>query len=212
MTPTPRAGGCDHEENDMRTRLAALAATAAIGIGGLVVAAFNPMGMASAQDAPAAGPATGRHGPLVRALDALVADGTITEAQAAAVTERVGDEATDGRPAGKERRAATIEVVADALGSTPSEVEAGLASGRSIAAQAEAAGVDRQAVDEALTGALSERIDAAVEAGKLTEARAAKGREKLDGVVDRILDADGSGTGRGGAARVRDRLKEGRGN
>ena len=67
-------------------------------------------------------------------------------------------------------------------------------------------------MDEALTGALSERIDAAVEAGKLTEAQATKARKKLDGMVDRILDADGRGSGRGGSGRLRDRSRERQGN
>lgn len=196
----------------MRTRLAALTAAAAIGIGGLAVAAVNPMGIASAQDAPAGGPAAGRHGPLAQALDALVADGTLTEAQAAAVTERVGDEVTEGRRARKDRRAATLEVAADALRSTPSEVKAGLEGGTSIAAQADATGVERQVVDDALTGALTDRIEGAVEAGKLTEAQATKARKKLDGMVDRILDADGRGSGRGGSGRLRDRSRERQGN
>ena len=72
------------------------------------------------------------------------------------------------------------------------EVKAGLKDGTSVAAQAEAEGVDRQVVDDALTAHLQGRIDAAVQDGTLTEERAAKAEEHVDGAVDRILDADGS--------------------
>ena len=107
------------------------------------------------------------------------------------------------------RRAATLDVVAKAIGSTPDEVKAGLKDGKSIAAQAEAKGVDRQVVDDALTAHLNATIDTAVEDGKLTEERAAKAKEHVDQAVDRILDADGSGAGR---QSLRDRIKERRGN
>ena len=199
----------------MGKKLAAVGMAAAIGLGGLTVAAVNPLGVAGAQDAPAASteaPAA-KDGPLARALDALVADGTLTQAQADAVAAKAKAEAEAGRAEHKEnrkaRRAATLDVVAEALGSTPDEVKAGLKDGQSIAAQAEAKGVDRQVVDDALTKHLNASIDAAVKDGTLTEERAAKAKEHVDQAVDRILDADGSGAGRKG---LRDRIKERRGN
>jgi polyhydroxyalkanoate synthesis regulator phasin len=185
----------------MGKRLAAAGMAAAIGIGGLTVAAVNPLAGAGAQGdpapaaAPAADPKADRTGPLQRALDALVADGTLTEAQAAKVKAKVTAEAKEGRAERKakrtERRADTLAVVAEALGSTPDEVKAGLKDGTSIAAQAEAKGVDRKVVDDALTKAITERIDAAVADGKLTEEQATKAKGRIDEAVDRILDADG---------------------
>jgi hypothetical protein len=50
-------------------------------------------------------------------------------------------------------------------------------------------------VEDALTGALTTRIDDAVSSGKITEAQGAKAKEKVGQVVDRILDADGSRLG-----------------
>lgn len=195
------------EENNMGKRLAAIGAAAAIGIGGLTVAAVNPLSVAGAQDEPAAeAPGSGgaetkgkadRNGPLERALDGLVADGTLTEDQADKVTDAVASEVAEGRQARKDRRAETLAVVADALGSTQDEVTAALKDGTSIAAQAEAQGVDRQVVDDALTTALTARIDEAVKAGTITEERGAKATEKLAKAVDRILDADASRAGRG---------------
>ena len=72
---------------------------------------------------------------------------------------------------------------------TPDEVKAGVEAGTSIAAQAEAAGVDRQVLDDAITTLLAGRIDAAQADGRLTDEQAAKAKEHLDQVVDRILDA-----------------------
>jgi hypothetical protein len=182
----------------MGTKLAAVGMAAAITVGGFTVAAINPLAVAGAQDAPAASAPAGatREGPLQRALDKLVADETLTQAQADQVLEAAKAEAESGRAERKEsrkaRHAATLGVIAEALGSTPEEVKAGLKDGTSVAAQAEAKGVDRQVVDDALTSHLQGRIDGAVQDGTLTEERAAKAEEHIDGAVDRILDADGS--------------------
>lgn len=202
----------------MGKKLAAAGMAAAIGLGGLTIAAVNPLTTAGAQEAPTtseapADPGATKDGPLARALDALVADGTLTQEQADAVAAETKAEAEEGRAERKEdrqaRRAATLDTVAKALGSTPEDVKAGLKDGRSIAAQAEAKGVDRQVVDDALTAHLNTTIDAAVADGTLTEDRAAKAKERVDKAVDRILDADGSGAGR---QTLRDRIKERRGN
>lgn len=194
----------------MGKRLAAVGAAAAIGIGGLTVAAVNPLSVAGAQDKPAAeAPGSGsagakgkgkvdRNGPLDRVLDGLVADGTLTTEQATKVTDALTAEVAEGRQARKDRRAETLAVVADAVGSTPDEVRAALKDGTSIAAQAEANGVERQVVADALTKSMSARIDEAVKAGMITGDKGAKAKKKLPKAVDRTLDADGSGRGRKG--------------
>lgn len=218
----------------MGTRLAAVGMAAAIGVGGLGVAALNPLGVAGAQEDPPAGaqedppagaPAPGapgtpgegahRDGPLQRALDALVADGTLTQEQADAVAEKTRAEAEAGwaehRERAEARRAELLEAVAGALGSTPDEVKASLQDGQSFAEQAEAAGVDRQAVVDAITGVFTARIDEGVAAGRLTDAQADEAKERLPEMVDRIVDADGSRRGPGGfdggmRERFRDRF------
>lgn len=190
----------------MGKRLAALGAAVAITGGGFAVAAVNPLGVAGAQDQPKAEAPAGqakahRSGPLDRALDKLVADGTITQDQADKVTAAVKAQVKDGRAERKDRRTEhrkeIVGVAAEAIGSTPEEVAAGLKDGTSIAEQAEAKGVDRQAVDDAITKVLTARIDAAVKDGKITSERAEKAKANLDKAVDRILDADGKGKGKG---------------
>ena len=191
----------------MGKRLAAVGMAAAIGVGGLAVAAVNPLGVAGAtsttttQTAPTtAGEGTRRDGPLQRALAKLVADGTLTQAQADKVTETTKAEAKAGhqerRAQLKDRRKELVAVVAKAIGSTPEQVTAGLKDGTSIAKQAEAKGVDRKVVADAVTTALTGRIDAAVKDGTLTAERAATIKQRLPKQVDRILDADGHRAGR----------------
>ncbi|CAN5793800.1 hypothetical protein BH10ACT1_BH10ACT1_35380 [soil metagenome] len=206
----------------MGKRIAAVGLAVAIAGGGLAVAAIDPLGIAGAQDAPTsttvpAGAEGSHDGPLARALDDLVADGTLTEAQAAKVTSTVTAEAQEGRAdrraKRKERRTELVATVAAALGSTPDEVKAGLKAGTSIAAQAEAKGVERQVVDDAVTKDLTARIDAAQEAGTITSDRATEAKGKLDHAVDELLDADGSKLGSGeGHGSLRDRIQARRGN
>jgi polyhydroxyalkanoate synthesis regulator phasin len=193
----------------MGKKFAAAGLAAAVALGSLGVAALNPLGVAGAQDPAAEAPAAGeRQGPLKRALDQLVADGTVTQEQADAVVAATKAEAEAGRAERKERRQGNrqelLATVAEAMGSTPEEVKAGLKDGTSLAAQADAAGVDRQVVDDALTALLTGRIDDAVAEGRLSEERAAKAREHVDQAVDRIIDADGQGRGDGpGRGRFR---------
>jgi hypothetical protein len=192
------------EEHTMGKRLAAAGMAAAIGVGGLTVAALNPFGTAGAQDGSTtttqpAGQAPGGRagrprvdGPLKRALDKLVADKTLTQAQADAVIAEVKAQATAGMEERRSEREETVQALADAIGITPDELKAGLKDGTSIAAQAQAKGVDRQVLEDLLTTRMTARIDQAVTDGHLTADQAAKAKEHIGQMVDRILDADGS--------------------
>ena len=198
----------------MGKRLTAVGLAAAIGVGGLTVAAINPLGVAGAQDTPAAVTTSSaakapKDGPLKRALHKLVDDGTLTQAQADKVLSTTKAEAKSAQAARKTKRVELATVIAGSFGSTPEKVKAGLKAGTSIAEQAKAAGVDRQVVDDAITKALTDRIDAAVTAGTINPDQATKAKARLDKVTDRILDADGS---RIGAGRLRNRINHRRGN
>jgi polyhydroxyalkanoate synthesis regulator phasin len=198
----------------MSKRLATIALAGAVGLGGLGAAAVSPLGIAAAQGGSEVAEGSGaRSGPLQRALDDLVADGTLTQEQADAVADATQAEAEAGRAERREqrqeRRAEVLGAAADALGSTPDEVKAGVRGGASLAAQAEAAGVDRATVEAAIGAVLQARLDAAVAEGRIGEERAAAMAERLDEVVDRIVDADGQGRPQG---RLRERLQERFGN
>jgi len=79
-------------------------------------------------------------------LDELVADGTLTQAQADAVKSGVKDELQERR----ERRKELAAVVADTIGIPVEDLVAALKDGQSIAQVAEANDVERQAVVDAL--------------------------------------------------------------
>lgn len=184
----------------MGKRLAAVGVAAAIAGGGLTVAAVNPLSVAGAASAstPAttsAAPAAKVEGPLKQALKTLVADHTLTQAQADQVLATTKADAKADRAKHKATRKANrqelVALVAKAIGETPQQLVAGLRDGTSIAKQAEAKGVSRQAVSDVITKALDARIDAAAKAGKIKPARAARLKGRVPAAVTRILDADG---------------------
>ena len=76
----------------------------------------------------------------------LVADGTLTQAQADAVKGGVKDELKERR----EHRRELVGVVADTIGVSTEDLVAALKDGQSIAQVAEANDVERQAVVDAL--------------------------------------------------------------
>ena len=186
----------------MGKRLAVVGAAAVIAGGGLTVAAINPLQVAGASNAPtttsvpAAKSKAEHHGALAKALASLVKDGTLTQAQADKVASTVKADAKAGhkdtKADRKARRTEIVALVAKTIGSTPDQVRAGVKGGTSIAAQAQAKGVSRQTLSDALTKAFNDRIDAAVASGQIKAPRAEKAKARIPQAVTRILDADGS--------------------
>ncbi|MCU1452268.1 MAG: hypothetical protein JWN46_414 [Acidimicrobiales bacterium] len=177
----------------MRKLIAAAGATTAMAVGGLAVAAVNPLMGVSAQTPAASTPAPAAAapaGPLKRALDGLVQNHTITQAQADAVRKAVAAEVKKGglRPRPK-ARGQVVAVAAKAIGITPAQLRAGLKAGHSIADQANAKHVAPKSVADAIVAAATKRIDAAVTAGKLTPERAARLKKRLPTMADRIVNA-----------------------
>lgn len=128
---------------------------------------------------------------LRESLQDLVDDGTITEAQADAVTEHL----VENRPERSERPGRMYRrgldghrgdgaVLADILGIDTDTLRSELAAGNSIADIAEANGVDVQAVIDALIADAESHVDMAVDHG-LDEDRAA---ERLERLAERIED------------------------
>lgn len=126
-------------------------------------------------------------------LAASLALGGIGAASAGAATAGSGPRAeAQDRTAepGRRQRAVRriVRVAAEAIGIEPRALAGRVRAGESIAAVAQAEGVERQAVVDALVAAGEERIAAAVEAGRLTEERAATARERLPDAAGRIVD------------------------
>ena len=196
--------------------VAGLALAGTAGVGGLAVAALNPLGAAGAasnpstttvapdqgapQDAPR-GPRDG-HGPqqvLKDVLDSLVKDGTLTQDQADKVTSAVEAKVKEQRAehdANRDaRRQEFLTVAAKAIGISTTDLEAQLKDGTTLADVAKANNVDPNAVVLALVADMNARTDAAVAAGKLT---AEQGEQRKANAAERVTDMVNNGPRHGG--------------
>jgi uncharacterized protein YidB (DUF937 family) len=114
-------------------------------------------------------------------IDAALAAGKITQAQADAMKARVQDQATrfvneikprGGMHGGRIGDAADQKVVADAIGISTSQLLTEVQSGKTIAQVAQAHGVDPAKVISALVAEETKEVDDALAAGKITQAQA----------------------------------------
>lgn len=195
-----------------RRVITGVAVAAALAAGGLTVAAVNPLGVAGAQDghtttsvasAPAAAPPAAARGRKVldEALAALVKDGTLTQAQADAVTARVAETAQDLRAERrvnrKQRRQEMLSTAASTLGMTVGDLRGELRSGKTLADVAKEKGVSTDKLVDALVAAAGQRIDQAVTAGKLDATKASQMKQKLSERITSLVQ-QGPGSRPGG--------------
>ncbi len=216
----------------MRSRFLIAVSVAALAAGGAGALLFAP-GLATAQDDPPAdapaeeepakdaAPFERRGSLLADALAELVEEGVIDQAQADAVQERLEElrpRLADRmhRRGGLHPAHVGLDAAAEAIGIDPADLRDALLDGQSLAEVAEANGVDRQAVVDALTAEVQTRIDVKVESGDLDQERAdelaATAAERIEALVDRTFerpegfdgfrgrfrDRFGAGFGRGG--------------
>ncbi|HEX2575602.1 MAG TPA: hypothetical protein VHK88_04585 [Aquihabitans sp.] len=139
-------------------------------------------------------------------VDALVAAGEarLDEARAT-LPERVAELADRtlpaggrGGPGGGHGRGPHLEAAAEALGLTPEELRTRLQDGATLGAIADAEGVDRQVLVDALVAEATERLHAAVADGKLTQAEADERKAELAERLTERLDRAGPAGGRPG--------------
>lgn len=209
-----------------RTRrlVAGTAIAAALGLGGLGVAAFNPLGVAGAEEAsssdptePAApstepgapAPSGDRRQLVDDVLDALTEEGVIDQEQNDTISERIEDaieEWRDANPPGERPGGpggpggpghggpggmglwGAWEAAAEIIGVEPEALRDGLRDGQSVAEIAAAAGVERQAVIDAIVAEAEEHIASAVESGWLGEEGAQRLRDRLPEMADNLVD------------------------
>ena len=128
------------------------------------------------------------------ALSGLVEDGTLTQAQVDAVEQALEAARPERGPGfghhggpfgGRFGGGPGFEEAAEAIGIDVEELVDALRDDQTIAQVAEANGVEPQAVIDAMVAAAQERINAAVEAGRLDEAEAA---ERTADVTERITE------------------------
>jgi polyhydroxyalkanoate synthesis regulator phasin len=196
--------------------VAGLALAGTAGVGGLAVAALNPLGAAGAASNPSTtvvanqqggpqadqrGPQDG-HGPqkvLKDVLDSLVKDGTITQAQADKITSSVATKVNEERSERDANRQAKrqefLTTAAKAIGVSTTDLEAQLKSGTTLADVAKANNVDPNTVVVALVNELNTKIDADVASGKLT---AEQGTARKAKATERVTDMVNNGPRHGG--------------
>jgi hypothetical protein len=117
---------------------------------------------------------------IARARAPLVANKTITQAQADAVTKALAAARPRGRGGGGERggpfgrgvRGPLLATAAKAIGITTDQLRTAVEGGQSIAAVAKAKGVDPQKVIDALVAEVKTRAAAEVAKGDATQAEA----------------------------------------
>lgn len=182
----------------MKKLIASLATAAVLGAGAIGIASVLPTAGAAAQESPdATAPSDGqwqRPGAVIldKALDKLVAQGTITAEQADAVRNAVRVEALDAGLQGGMRRHSIVArgfgVAADTIGIDPATLAQDVRDGQSIAEVAEANGVDAQTVVDALVTAGTNAIDEAVANGRIGEDAAAMLKDRLPEAAQRLVD------------------------
>ena len=212
----------------MNKFLSGAAVAAAVAASSVGIAVVNPLGFAGAQETPTTeapsteAPANAEapagdpgHGPrrgevMTEVLDGLVADGTITQAQADAIKGRIKEKVEslpkpENGHGPRHHFGAALEEVATALGMTTDEVKAGLEADKTIAQLAQEKGLDVQTVIDSLVASANVKIDEAVAAGNLEADKAAEIKEKLvERITERVNEGrpdDGPGRGRGRGPR-----------
>lgn len=124
---------------------------------------------------------------LRESLQALVTNGTLTQAQADAVAEQLAQVAA-GRGHGRTSSGdlgINLDVAAGAIGIEPSALAEGIENGQTVAEVAVANGTDAEAVIDALVAAEQAKLDELVDEGSITAEVAA---ERAAAALDRITD------------------------
>lgn len=142
---------------------------------------------------------------LAERLDKAVAAGRLTEDQASEMKERLKSGSLPlfgGRGPGHHHglhAGASLEAAASFLGVTEAELREQLEDGKSLADVAEAEGKSVAGLESALLAAATEKLDEAVQAGRLTDAQRDEALERFEERLDDVVSGTGFGPrGEGG--------------
>lgn len=154
---------------------------------------FGP-GSATAQESTTTTSAEGeeRSGRVREALQPLVDDGTLSEAQADAVAEHLATTfpGPHGHFLGRGPGLASFEAAAEVIGIENSELREALADGATLAEVAEDNGVGVDALIAGLLSALDEKLDELVANGRITEEQAAEVRENAPERIENFVNSE----------------------
>lgn len=178
----------------IRSKGVAVLSAGVLGVGllGGVAFAMTPASAGTASMAPDSRTASAeqdrRDGKLKAALDALVAKGVITQAQEDAIIDVLKGDHKD-HPRIREFVGDVVKSSVGYLGLPADQVKKDLRSGKSLGEIANATpGKSRDGLLKFLDDAAGKRIEAAVDAGKITKDQAEKLRTKVDEAIVRIVD------------------------
>lgn len=182
-------------------KLVAVAAAGMLGagvLGGAAAASTAPEGTSNLAVAvgatnPTAAKDRDGHAGLKRILDALVAKGTITQAQEEAILDAVGKAHAKGKDRDGDRdhdgRRGMLKAAERYLGLTGAQLRDGLEDGKSLGDIANATpGKSRDGLVSTLAAEANARIDAAVAAGKLTADQGADAKAKAAARIAKLVD------------------------
>jgi hypothetical protein len=130
-------------------------------------------------------------------LDAAVAAGQITKAQADEMKQHLKDGGLPlfggGRPHGDfgHHGGPGLDAAASYLGLTEADLHTQLESGKSLAEIAKAQGKSLDGLKKALTDATKKKLDAAVKDGRLTQAQADEIAKQMSAHVDDLVNGTG---------------------
>ena len=176
----------------MRRSLVALAVSGALVAGLFAGSVLGEPGTAVAQETTEEAPGADVPGRIQDVLDGLVADGTLTEAQADAVAEALAEIRPERGMRHGLHRGHVFGEIAGILGMEREAVRDALAEGATIADLAADAGMTTDDVVAALLVEASDRIADAVEAGRIDAAEAetklAEVEERLTALVNGEID------------------------
>lgn len=184
----------------LRSTAAAAAIGAAViggGAAGVAITSAVAQTPSSTTTAPAQEPAANqapqapRTPPWQDAIDGLVKDGTLTQAQADKVVAALKDAMPhrgDRGPGGPRGARPDLDVIASTLGMTTDEVRTELQSGKSLADIAAAKNVDKQKLVDALVADATKHLDQAVADGHLTQEQADQRKADLTQHITDLVD------------------------
>ena len=184
----------------MRKFIASTTIAASVVGGGFAGLALIPT-IAGAQDSAETETGQPKSG-FSSVLGNLVTNGTLTQDQADAVETALVEARQNGVIGHRHPRAHRFfssDVFAN-LGIEPEAIRAGRADGLTLGEIADANGSSAEALTAALAQAMTDRLDAAVEAGKVDADRAAERAERIHEKVDDIVTGEFPGR-RGRGAR-----------
>jgi hypothetical protein len=177
----------------MKKRVASVVLVSAMGVGAVSSLALTPAFAATSATA------SQRLTDIKNALEGLVSDGTLTQAQADKVATTLDSALPKGGPGGPGMRGGhgLLEDASSILGMTVEQIRTAMGTTKSLADVAQTKGISKATLIDKLVAKVDEHLAADVKAGRLTQAEADERKADIKAKVTEAVDHVGAPTGRG---------------